>query len=332
MTNDLARVLEFRPPKAHTHRDRYGKPIIQTGEMRADGKPRSTTCTTCDKPIPGLPYRRVTTYIDVLYDKFMLTRWKMRQVARGMAARDAFVVAVAAAGGDDRAVDRIVSDALDAAGSSDAATLGTALHKLAEEIDEGRVPLVPPSARRDLDAYVEATRDVLKVECETFVVDDARAVAGTFDRLVEVDGQRYIADIKTGSIEYELGKIAMQLAMYAGGKRYDIETGERSPLDVSQDYGLVIHLPAGEARCEFVWLDLALARKGLELVSGVWAWRETPGSAFAVPAPGLALLELIGIAGDRAAIEGLWEAHQHLWTDELTAAATARLAEIEGTP
>jgi hypothetical protein len=109
------------------------------------------------------------------------------------------------------------------------------------------------------------------------VVNDALQVAGTFDRVVAVGDLRFIADLKTGGIDYAAAKIAMQLAVYANSERYDPETGARSPLAVNQERGLVIHLPAGEGQCSFHWADLKAGWEGVQLAAQVWAWRARKG-------------------------------------------------------
>lgn len=316
--------------KPHVHRDRWGRPIILTGEMTSKGQPRRTTCTSpeCKKAVDGVAYRRATTFIDVLDDRSLLEKWKMRGVARGLAQREGLLYAVAAAGDDDRKVNQLCEEALEAAGTSDAATRGTALHNFTEYHDRGEPFNVPAAARPDIDAYVAATAGMTMREVETFVVNDRLEVAGTFDRLLEIDGVRYIGDIKTGGIEFGLRKIAMQLAVYADSKRYDTATGERSELQVDPNFGLVIHLPAGERRCELVWLDLVEARRALDLARSVWAWRKAGADGLRVGEPP-ALGSLLAMAGDLNSLNELWAGNAHRWNDQLTEIARRRRAELE---
>jgi hypothetical protein len=324
-------TLPRLPDLTHVHRNGWGQPIIQTGEERPSGGLRSALCKSCDKQVPGVGYRRCTTFIDVLEDKSQLMKWKQRQVARGLAARNALVLAAAAAGDDSRKLNQICEDAMQAAGSSDAATLGTAVHAFTEQHDRGQMPAVPPSARPDVDAYIEATKNMRMLDVETFVVHDRLRVAGTFDRLVEIDGRRYIADIKTGSIEYGLAKIGMQLAVYGESERYNVATGERTPLDVDEDFGLIIHLPAGQARCDLVWVNLNMGRLGVQLAAQVWDWRDQSKS-IASDGPASrhdALRELIPLTGNAESLEQLWRDNEDVWDDELTALAKIRRAQFE---
>ena len=109
------------------------------------------------------------------------------------------------------------------------------------------------------------------------MVDDIKT-AGTFDRLIELDGQTYIADIKTGTIVWSLQKIAMQLAIYSRGQRYDPATGNRTPLgNVNQRNGIIIHLPAEEASCTLYWVNIDAGWQAVERALWVRNWRNTKG-------------------------------------------------------
>jgi len=110
-----------------------------------------------------------------------------------------------------------------------------------------------------------------------FVVNDTLQVGGTFDRIVALEGKPYVADLKTGDISFDTAKIAMQLAVYASSERYDHITKTRTPLDVSREKGLVIHLPAGEGTCKLLWADLKAGWEGIRLAAEVWAWRKRRG-------------------------------------------------------
>lgn len=240
-------------------RDRWGRPQIK----QADGKLKA--------------YQRCTTFVGPLEDTSNLTKWKMRQALKGVMSRPALQMAVASSLDDDRKLNKIAEDCLDAAGSSDKATLGTALHKFTEDYDNHLdISAMPPLFRPDLDAYAKATSIFEMAAIEQFVVVDELAVAGTADRIIKYQGQYFIGDVKTGSIEYGMGKICMQLATYAHGKAYNPETGERIDLPpVSQTAGIIIHLPAGTGTCELVWCDLAAGWSACtDLAVGVQAWRK----------------------------------------------------------
>jgi hypothetical protein len=247
-------------------RDRYGRPlVIPPGGGRL------------------IPYTRCTTFVGCLEDTSNLTKWKQRMTAIGLTLRPDLALAVAAHRADKSKLNKIVEEAMEAAASTAAATTGTALHSMTEEIDRG-VPVdaipVPADYVADLQAYEFATAPLTPLHIEQFTVHDGLQVAGTPDRVVEHKGSRYIADVKTGSIEWGMGKIAMQLAVYANSAMYDVATGERTPLDVDTSRALVIHLPAGQGRCDLVWMDIAEGWRAVQVAAEVrkhrqhkaWSW------------------------------------------------------------
>jgi hypothetical protein len=204
-------------------------------------------------------YQRCTTFIDVIESTFNLSQWQQRKVAEGLAQRPDLVLAAAVAGEDKAKLNKIVADAKEAAKAHTAATTGTALHELTEMYDRGQgLPAgLSAATQADVDAYIAATAGLKMIAVEQFLVWDAAKVAGTCDRIVTIDGKRYIADLKTGSIEYGALKISMQLSVYARSTTYDVKTHERKITGVDTARGLVIHLPAGSGQCEVHWVDLA---------------------------------------------------------------------------
>ena len=152
-------------------------------------------------------------------------------------------------------------------------------------------------------------------------------MAGTFDRLVRHRGRLTIADVKTGSIEWGMGRIAMQLAVYAHGQHYDPLTHQRTTLGgVDLETALVIHLPAGQGVCELVPVDIAKGWAAIPLAQQIRAWRQAKW-------PTTPLDTSLAIRITQAAtlddLLHLWEANVEQWSDELTALAKTRRALIE---
>lgn len=240
-------TIEFTHPTVDIPRDRWGRPLIVP---EGGGKP--------------VPYTRVSTLAKALDDKSSLTKWKQRQVVIGLGARPDLISMAKAVKGDDRKLDEIVETAMTAAESERAANIGTALHALSEQVDAGAdLDTLPAEFRADLAAYRQALAGLTILAAEMFVVTDEVQAAGTFDRLVRLpDGRVVVADLKTGRHEpkYPHGA-TQQIAVYSRGHLYDAErgrVGHLPSLGVSQDTGLLIHLPAGSGTCDLYLLDLTV--------------------------------------------------------------------------
>lgn len=242
-------------------RDRYGRPMV----LAPNGKKR-------------LPYRRTTTFVGCLEDTYNLMAWKNRQVAYGMGQRKDLVLAAAAADPDDkRKLNEIAEKATEHAMASASATTGTALHALTERVDRGQpLGVVPTEYQADIAAYQKATAAVEFTGIEAFRIHDDWQVAGTTDRIGKLHGRPMIMDIKTGSIDFP-HKMAMQLAMYAHSTPYDIPTDKRiddaEPVDPNR--GIIIHLPAGQGRCDLYQIDIGKGWGACLLAKKVWSWRGT---------------------------------------------------------
>lgn len=236
-----------------------------------------------------MSYTRVTTFIDCLDDKTGLDRWDKRNVLVGATRAPHIITETAEMKLDptDKAdkgkLDKAVAKLVAIAGAHEKADRGTWLHNLSQYVDRGE-PLPPcsPEDLADMAAYKAATVALDVVKIEKLVVLDEYKVAGTPDRLTYYDGTtpdgvmagNVITDLKTGTTEYGALKMAMQLALYSRGLLYDWRTQERSPMpNVNQEWGLIIHLPAGTAQPELLWVDLTVGWAGVQLAREVRAMR-----------------------------------------------------------
>src|SRR6266702_7807376 len=315
---------------AEISRDRFGRPLVIPP---GGGKP--------------VPYTRATTFVDALEDKYNLQKWQQRMVILGLVDRPDLLLSAAAHREDKTRLDKVAEDAIEAAKAHAAATVGTAIHALTQRIDAGLdIGPVPGEYQRDLDAYAAATTELKVLHSETFTVLDEFKVGGTPDRVVEYEDERYIADIKTGSIEYGSGKIAMQLAVYAHSRFYEIPTGQRTPLpEVSTQRGIIIHLPAGTGTCALHWVNIDAGWAAVQLASQVRTWRArkdltTPLNVAAaienltdagLITEGDKLLEWIAAAPTQNDLTALWKANEARWTDQHKAAASARYRQLAQT-
>jgi hypothetical protein len=263
-------------------------------------------------------------------------------VALGLAERPDLMLQIASVDKDDKkTLNEICEKAQEHAKAHAAATIGTALHALCEQIDRGQtLGVVPQEYAADLAAYEKATKDLTALHIEQFCVLDNLRIGGTPDRVVEVEGRKYIADIKTGSIDYGIGKIEMQLAVYAHSKGYDHTTGKRFDLgEIDENVGIVIHLPAGSGTCELVPVDIAGGWSAVSLAHEVRQWRQKKRKPMQLPwevedqvIHGL-IIAAINDAHSVDSLRSTWSTYQAYWTDEYTQLAKARTAELaETTP
>lgn len=259
-------------------RDRYGRYLLP----QPTGKDKG--------------YTRATTVAKTLSDTYGLTRWQVRMTAQGLTQRPDLFARVASAAGDAKSLDQICEQAKEAAAASSGANIGTALHAFTEAVDAGRPVTIPAPWDADVAAYTAALQaaDVAvdPAYIETVLALHSIEVAGTMDRLVTMpDGRRLIADLKTGKdLTYGWGEIAIQLALYAHAEQiFDVATGQYRPMpEVDQDEALVMHLPAGQARCDLYVVDIAAGWDAVQTALVVRAWRKRRDLATLLPAAALA--------------------------------------------
>lgn len=277
-------------------RDRYDRPLIHVPN-------RCPACLDSARASDHrlVPYTRTTTYVDCIEDKSALARWGQRKVLLG-ASRAAPMVSAAREldpTSDRRALDRIAEELAAIGGAHEGRERGTRLHGLSEYVDRGEVmPAANEQDTADMAAYAMATCAIKMVHIETLVVCDSLEVGGTPDRIVHYDGPgpgaglaampartrasrgleyapdwisgHLIADLKTGTVERGALKMAMQLAIYSRADFYDHETQTRRPLPpVNQDWGVIIHLPAGAATATLYWINLRIGWQGAQLAKQV---------------------------------------------------------------
>ncbi len=168
------------------------------------------------KPVP---HSRVTTVVKELEDEYGLQRWRERQLAIGLAKRNDLLAGAAAAREDKGLLDALCEQAKEAAGASSSANIGSAVHKFCEQLDRDEIDLgdVPEPWCRDVRAYRETlAQNGYSVELvEQVVVLPDYTIAGTLDRVLRRGEERFVGDLKTGSLEYGWPAMAAQLAAYS---------------------------------------------------------------------------------------------------------------------
>ena len=78
-----------------------------------------------------------------------------------------------------------------------------------------------------------------------------------------------ITDLKTGRVDFGALKMAMQLSIYSRSELNVKGTHLRAEMEnVNQEWGIIMHLPAGSGKCDLYWADLTL---GWEAVGVAYA-------------------------------------------------------------
>lgn len=267
--NDPAPVDEWDTPVDDFKRDHNKRPYI----VQADGT--------------RITYTRCSTAADTIDEDFNLKRHDNRNIAYGMAYDQSLVARLIAIGGDPgtwdwptkELVHEVINDARKCAKAHKGADIGTALHHMTHRLDRGET-FNAVMYEDDLTAYVNAVIEAgFEIEpdlVECRMVNDLLKMAGSADRIVKVGGVYRIADIKTGAT-VDFGGLgwAAQLAAYAGGTLYDVTTEQRLPTPpIDQTVGYIIHLPAGQGRCDIYEVDLAAGYRAAHLANEIRAIRK----------------------------------------------------------
>jgi hypothetical protein len=268
-------------------------------------------------PRPSAPekgligWQRATTLAKMTSDMNGIMKWKMRHVAKGISLRpDLYALAASTDLNDKNSFDNLTEAAFEAAGGSSAASTGTALHSFTEQVDEGVEPNVPDLWKPDIAAYKKLV-DTNGLSfpswgIERIVVNEALAVAGTFDRIcqltkdieVKIPGQKkrvllkkdtwVVLDLKTGQdLSYGWRDIAIQLSIYANADAMwnPVKKEFEQLPDLDKKIALVIHLPSGSGEASLYGVDIAKGIKGAKIAADVRAWRKEKDIATLVGDP-----------------------------------------------
>jgi hypothetical protein len=316
------------PPPA-VDRDRYDRPLV--------------TPTNGGKPVA---YARCTSYISCIEDMYNIQEWEKRCILTGLADNPALLDEVREHAGNKGELKRIARDAKELGGGSVASKLGTHMHEITELHDRGLpVPELPANEQAMLDAYVKATADLKYTHIEQFCVQDMLQIGGTPDRIFKIQGKgpAYIGDLKTGSIELGITKIAMQLAVYARSHTYDVATGERGDHEADRFKGLIVHLPyvedPADAVCTLVWVDIDQAWNDVILARNIRETRKKKFRDITEPyvsdddlltqlAASVPLAKQIEACTTADEVRALWALNASEWTDTLTEAARIHINSL----
>jgi hypothetical protein len=258
-----------------------------------------------------------------------------------------------------KALDRLAAAAMKAAGGSDGSDWGTLLHTITEWSDAGRLDEVLPEIESwgdtgtmllaRLDNYTQTMTDnglVCPPEyIERICVNTTVRTGGTLDRMVLLPaGRLWIGDLKT---QKSMGfgavlKIAAQLAEYAfadGLLAVDGASITPMPADLEQTHALIMWLPVFGDTCTLIELGPEEMELGWSLAqhAAQTLWyreiadqvRGRPYDPARITTPAAVLSE-ISHAESVDHLTSIWNRTEsrRVWTDEHTAAAKARKAEL----
>ena len=264
-------------------RDRWGRPKL----LVADGSKR-------------VAYARASSVGAVLESKEGLMKWKARLAAWGAVhfprVADELHDIEDLDDPDNKVIlNRVTAALQEAAGASRKADRGTDFHALTERIDTSEDLGYVPSYLRDMAIAYKKLTDRLANErgyevvlTEEFCVNDKWLVAGTPDRIVMIDGEPAILDVKTmGSMDFGIGKIIMQMFNYGQSLKYS-EVDAEAGLDVGYgvgrsllvpgfekpiDRGFILWVPQGQDKAVLSQeYDLREGEKGMTLAQDVREW------------------------------------------------------------
>jgi hypothetical protein len=158
------------------------------------------------------PWPGVTTVLRAL-DKPAIIEWAKRETARCAVDNYAFVADLITRGGPKAAADwlsRIPDYARDTA-----ADLGSAIHRLAEDISREKAVVVNEETAPFVKAYQQFIRDYQPEfkSLERMVFSEKHGYGGTFDSIAVIQGSTFLIDTKTSKSVYD--ETALQLAALA---------------------------------------------------------------------------------------------------------------------
>lgn len=253
-----------------------------------------------DKPmiiVPGqetrVPYFRASSIGGSLEDLTNVNKWKSRLVTLGAYRFPRILEKMSAITDPDDAeqkklMNKITEELQDLAGMSSKAMRGTDIHAISEEMDIGTEMYIPDHYVKPVENYrklVEEMKSGLGYRVwatELFGVNDTFKAAGTTDRVGWIRDELCIIDLKTsGSMDFSMGKFAMQLLTYAGMVRYhDLEAQQgagRYPIhpeeSVSQVRAYIMWVPQSGEQAALGEVNLTEAVEGFKLAEDLREWR-----------------------------------------------------------
>ena len=255
---------------------------------RANGAPMVSDPANPDK---WLRYSRPSGYAKVLDNSFALNDWKINKAMLGVAGSSAMQAQLLSLKEGDKDGMKVLREkALDKGAANEAADTGTALHAMTARMEDQKDLWDPPEQYvADLMAYTDSlhTYGLVSEYVEVQMCNDDFRAAGTADRiyrtmkdLVAPDGTvvpagtLILGDLKTGQkLDFSLPGYTVQMAIYATGVFYNVETNERMETpELHPKWTILVHLPVGKALCRMIWCSIEVGLQGALLAHDVKRW------------------------------------------------------------
>lgn len=319
-----------------------------------------------------LAYTRASSLGDYLTDQAFLEAWHMRNLAvalgrrrdlADMAAIEPYTTGFAEPDpqtkkGSAARLDAIIEKALESVKINERADRGTVVHAVTEKDYDGYIPI---TVITEYAAFQEAMaiNDILRIESEMFVVNDALRVAGTFDHLFSThEFGLVIGDTKNGRNQNNLG-FAVQFANYSRSEWYNPVTGARMPLaeyvaekhglieeQVNQQFALLLSIKAaidgGIGEVKISEVDIEWGYRACELAAQVRDFRESESGKVlqtkrlkhvkgkaAKDLATTAICERLAATESLEMLKVIWRHYKPIWNDTMTEAYVARRTELE---
>lgn len=299
----------------------------------------------------------VTALAKIPTDQSGLEKWKLRQVAVGMAMDRNLVENVAVDLDNKKAIQKAAANAIDVADRRRAADRGTQMHKVLELVLSERRHLILTAQqerdaavlRRTLDRYgLTPEKDYF----EQFVLYPGYRVTGRFDCILRRPNDDIIlTDLKSGTraIEYPQS-VAVQLALYANapmisanvegvGDQCIVNEWRAMPTGLDRKWGYVMLVEPDAEVGTLHRIDIEHGWRAAQLALEVIKWRREKIVVDEVPPWRTGLDDVATFAARAIANARTVDEVRELWksygeSGELTAGMqqllTAKAAELKG--
>jgi hypothetical protein len=212
----------------------------------------------------GRSYVSVTTIIDRL-PKVKLQEWKDRRLIEDYRSQEETL--------REMKPSEVLSYLRKNDWSSSAET-GSTVHRYLESLAKGWE--LPPPDNDELRGFYEQCHRFIDeyrpefIESEFTVYSDEWGYAGTGDEIIEIRGERFICDTKTGKRIYP--EVALQMSAYRNADFIGRADGRNDPIpDCSRKNGLVLHIRPDRYELRSVRIGTPVHQTFLSLLD-VYAW------------------------------------------------------------